>query len=81
MDWIIGCIVFVVLTILAIFMLKYLNGGFSYVDTVESQRRYEVTKTNQFGFGSPSVDFIIRVVIRRHYSNGRIKFITREIKA
>lgn len=80
MDWIIGSMVVVALIAIAILMYKYLDGGFSYVDTIESQRRYEVTKTSYIGLGTSSVDFILRIVIKRHYANGKIKFITKEVK-
>ncbi len=64
--------------IVAVLLLKYLNGDFSYIDSIYSEQKYTRTRENLMGW--ERVDSVKRIVIKRHYGNGRIKFITKEVE-
>ena len=58
-------------------LLMYLNGNFTYTDTVISEREYRKETANFMG---REVNHIRRVVIERRYDSGKIKHITREFE-
>jgi len=68
--------IFIVI-IVAFFMLRYLDGSYSYKDTIYSTNRYQYRAENFMGTSSYYVD---RIVIKRRYHSGKIKFIEKEVK-
>jgi hypothetical protein len=66
------------LFLLAVLMVMYLNGSFTYRDEIYSIERYK--KTELYPWGYPSVYYVEHIVIKRTFVSGRIKFITKEVK-
>ena len=58
-------------------LLMYLNGNFTYDDSIYSKRRYKKEETNYMG---TNVYYIEKIVIERRYYSGKIKYITREVE-
>jgi hypothetical protein len=63
--------------LLGFFLLRYLNGSYTYEDTIYSTNRYQCRAENFMGTNSYYVD---RIVIKRKYHSGKIKFIEKEVK-
>jgi hypothetical protein len=73
-------ILLIILICLGIFMLMYLDGYFKYEETIIEKNKYKRTTVNPF-ISAGTEEYIYRIIIKREYLNGRIKFITKEIKA
>jgi hypothetical protein len=73
-------IVLIILICLGIFMLMYLDGYFKYEETIIEKNKYKRTTANHFT-GAGTEQYVYRIIIKRKYLNGRIKFITKEIEA
>jgi len=76
----------ILVCIMALFILAYLNGNFTYTDEIYSTERYQkIRQTKHIStgkhIGDISYDGVVeRIVIKRTYVSGRIKFIEKEVK-
>jgi hypothetical protein len=70
----------IALILLSILMLMYLSGRFSYKDEIYSSKKYKLTGSN-YHFGTTTEQYVERIIIKRIYLSGRIKFITKEVRA
>jgi len=68
----------VILITVGYFMIKYINGDYSFKDEIYSETTRKVIKSNDFGnYREYHVNII---VIKRTYQNGEIRFIQKEVK-
>lgn len=73
--WAIFVPAFIVIFVL---LLKYIDGDFTYTDTVIEKNKYTRTFANSFVAGGTSEQFY-RIIIERRYLSGKIEFITKEL--
>jgi len=66
--------------VIGVLLLKYLDGDFTYTDTIIEKNKYTRTVTNSFVAGGTS-EQVYSIIIERQYHSGKIKFITKEIAA
>lgn len=76
--WIIATAI--VLIPLSILSVMYLEGQFSYKDEIYSSKKYKVTENNHLFGITTTEQYVERIVIKRTYDSGKIKFITKEVK-
>lgn len=63
---------------IAVAIIRYIDGDFTYKDTIIEKNKCTRTATNSFVAGGTS-EQVYRILIERKYDSGRIKFITKEI--
>lgn len=63
---------------IAVAIIRYIDGDFSYKDTIIEKNKYTRTVTNSFVSGGTS-EQVYRILIERRYESGRIKFFIQEI--
>lgn len=73
----IGAIIGISLLI-GLLVLKYLDGSFTYKDEVYSENDYTRTVTNAVGGGKKCE--VRKIVIKRTYESGKIKFIEQVVE-
>ncbi|MEN9446563.1 MAG: hypothetical protein RL728_1075 [Bacteroidota bacterium] len=61
-------------------IMIYLAGQFSYKDEIYSSKKYKVTENNHLFGITTTEQYVERIVIKRTYDSGKIKFITKEVK-
>lgn len=62
--------------IIAFLIFKYLNGDFSYNDIIVSENKYKRIRSNMIGLSHE--DYVMRVVIKRIYGNGKVTYRTEQ---
>jgi uncharacterized membrane protein YwaF len=70
-------IMFIVLGIIAVFLVKYLGGDFSYKDEIISTTPY--TRSVEYANGATRKYDYTEILIKRTYHSGRIEIIKKRV--
>ncbi len=80
MDQLTYFIIVVILAfILGYFLLKYLNGDYSYEDKIIKEEQFEKGRIDNYG-NKRSTEYVTIYHIKRTYLSGKIKLYIKELK-